>query len=696
MRRKKIHRRQRYRALLSDVLPYELPFIFSNYGFFEYLQRFAGTDVKDTRGRGDIRCFQALMEVIEGSTERLKSSYFYSIRKRAKKSKEMEKKERKEEKPDERTLAIPHPFYQREIALLYNQYSDFLLYQTNRSKFSIRFPYKVAFFKGLQKEMYPKGMFVAENFATADDNLKHYFVYKHYQNINGFYDDYLFQRLEKRYSYYIRTDIKHCFDNIRPEMLYDAIYGMRDTIGYETTRAMVSLQKNMSAGDPKKDNNSEANTGVMIGPEFSRIYVEIILQAVDRELETSLKEKGYTYGRDYVFCRYVDDGFFFCNSPEVCNTFEQQYNDILAKWNLETNKDKIIAFEAHPFLESLTIAKRELYIIIDKLFSNREDTLIGVKNRSMNSYRDVPFKISSKYFIRDIQGVIIKYNIQYEDITSTLLSLIRRKLRDDVYRSFYKTFKSYKEAEVHSCIDRDGERILGRYEKSFIDFCREIISILFYIYTCDPRMVTSLKVGQIIIEIIDYVEGKYRVGHEKVPQFPVSKSGTLYKKINDELKQLLTYTSKDARGIELMNLLLIMHRFTSDTRMSSAFIESRLLGEDDMFPDNMNFISIFTLEHIVGELYRESLLQTKIMEWIRSKIEETKGLDSAEAIYTFLIALSCPHFDVSYKKELCQIRDIRTPDMLIKGATTYSNMFVNWRSDNLQWQNALKTSAEVY
>lgn len=59
-------------------------------------------------------------------------------------------------------------------------------------------------------------------------------------------------------------------------------------------------------------NYGETN-GIVIGPEFSRIFAEIILQKIDKtiyeqllQLETPLIHK-----RDYEIYRYVDDYSFF-------------------------------------------------------------------------------------------------------------------------------------------------------------------------------------------------------------------------------------------------------------------------------------------------------------------------------------------------------------------------------------------------
>lgn len=60
-----------------------------------------------------------------------------------------------------------------------------------------------------------------------------------------------------------------------------------------------------------QDEFNASRDGIIIGPEFSRIYAEIILQRIDLELEKQLEKEEIFRNKDYIFYRYVDDGFLF-------------------------------------------------------------------------------------------------------------------------------------------------------------------------------------------------------------------------------------------------------------------------------------------------------------------------------------------------------------------------------------------------
>ena len=53
-------------------------------------------------------------------------------------------------------------------------------------------------------------------------------------------------------------------------------------------------------------NYNETN-GIIIGPEISRIFAEIIFQDIDSKVIRSLRSKGFKFNKDYVIKRYVDD-----------------------------------------------------------------------------------------------------------------------------------------------------------------------------------------------------------------------------------------------------------------------------------------------------------------------------------------------------------------------------------------------------
>jgi len=78
----------------------------------------------------------------------------------------------------------------------------------------------------------------------------------------------------------------------------------KETFGYKFDKLLMDL------------NYNETN-GIVIGPEFSRIFAEIILQRIDLHVLRRTEEQGLKHKTDYEVFRYVDDYFLFCNDEHV-------------------------------------------------------------------------------------------------------------------------------------------------------------------------------------------------------------------------------------------------------------------------------------------------------------------------------------------------------------------------------------------
>ena len=78
-----------------------------------------------------------------------------------------------------------------------------------------------------------------------------------------------------------KLDLQDCFESITPELLSRAMFdsNIESCLGTMADN-FYSLQKSFLS----------KHNGIVIGPEFSRIYAEIVLQKIDHVLEQG-KEK---------------------------------------------------------------------------------------------------------------------------------------------------------------------------------------------------------------------------------------------------------------------------------------------------------------------------------------------------------------------------------------------------------------------
>lgn len=114
--------------------------------------------------------------------------------------------------------------------------------------------------------------------------------------------------MRKKYNKLLKLDISKCFDSIYTHSLAWAI------LGKDVAKSKIGITNQTFAGEFDRFmqviNYKETN-GIIIGPEFSRIFAELILQNVDIRLEEKLSEERHYHRQDYQIFRYVDDFFFF-------------------------------------------------------------------------------------------------------------------------------------------------------------------------------------------------------------------------------------------------------------------------------------------------------------------------------------------------------------------------------------------------
>lgn len=368
MKRKRIKLRyKRERVLFSDVLPYELPLTFTNRFFYRFLVKngvSCDLEGKVKWGDGLSTGTQQIISLLFGidmktvttattgrSTLKSTIPFFYQV---------------KHKEGKYRELAVIHPADQVKMVSFYEKYKGLILHYCQQSRFSLRHPNAVAcyfFYRDrLHHTLLGRHADNLEIYFNEYENLKSYFSYKSYPHIYKFYEDYRYQRAEKKFSRLQRFDIQACFNSIYTHSIAWATLGGKDVYkrnfrSHDGTFASAwdSLMQKMNYGE---------TNGIVIGPEFSRLFAEVILQYIDKCVERDLLQKGYRWNVDYLCYRYVDDHFFFYNQPDVLETARSSYAKHLNEYKMTIGAEKTEDFE-RPFITPISRAK----LAIDRLLS---------------------------------------------------------------------------------------------------------------------------------------------------------------------------------------------------------------------------------------------------------------------------------------------------------------------------------------
>lgn len=284
------------RVVLSDILPYEVPPYFSNRYFYNFITSKKVCIINDElRFKKDAtKTTEKIIRLLFGF-DKSKSKFstdeydFYKLKDNnlitipfcfriAHKD------------TDFRELTVIHPINQLQLVQFYDKYKSNIKNATNISQFSLRKPNKVASLKYFKDKTHStkyssnEEIEIIESSNREYTSLKTFFSYQTCSNIFEFYESYEYQRAEKRFDKLVKFDISRCFDSIYTHSITWALLNkeiVKEKLSKKTTfgHKFDELMQRM---------NYNETSGIVIGPEFSRIFAEIILQRVDKEVEKAL------------------------------------------------------------------------------------------------------------------------------------------------------------------------------------------------------------------------------------------------------------------------------------------------------------------------------------------------------------------------------------------------------------------------
>ena len=275
-------------------------------------------------------------------------------------------------------------------------------------------------------------------FFNEYENLKTYFSYEKYANIYKFYEDYRYQRAEKKFKYLVKFDLQSCFDSIYTHTISWATAGGADKVkvlpGYHGSWVGDAFDNLMQSVNARETN------GIVIGPEFSRIFAEIILQYIDQKVEQELLEKNLRQKSTYECHRYVDDYFLFYNDEKDKNLFMESLTKRLKEFKLQISPSKTEEFE-RPFITKVTIAKQRIENLLSNIFSiplweeieSNSSTEKDTEDKDLDKDREVLEKKFNIYLPANdvntqIKVIVKECGIEYRDIANYLLEKISQRL----------------------------------------------------------------------------------------------------------------------------------------------------------------------------------------------------------------------------------------------------------------------------
>ena len=259
-----------------------------------------------------------------------------------------------------------------------------------------------------------------------------YFKIHKFNSVSSFTNSRLWQQCNFKYRYFAKVDYKSCFDSI-----YTHAY--KWIIERNTIDSKEAKNSNLFIVIDRvlQNINGKSSNGVIVGPEFSRMIAEILLQHIDKEILQTLQVKGLGVSKDFRVFRYVDDIYIFANTPIVIDTVIKTIELTAQKYLLHLNELKYYTAETPVVLNSWIEKTRvfadkisDLFFKKRELYERKEELDYLVKNGYISLDRlKNEFSLLMTEFPKDRRFIV-------SFILSTLLNNISNK--KDGYKLFDK------------------------------------------------------------------------------------------------------------------------------------------------------------------------------------------------------------------------------------------------------------------
>lgn len=599
----RIKKNNYYRTLITETLPAEVPIIFSNDGFY------ANCHLK--KKNNNYHPFKIFENLISGTDNSYTIPFNYKVRKND---------------LSVRNLTLLHPRIQLEIVEFYKTYDSLICFYTSKSDASLRSPQKVAstyYIKNSESELnkYRSNGILNEYEDLIFRHSSSYFSYRGFKKIHRFYDSPSFNTYEATYSKLWFMDVAKCFDSIYTHSLS---WACKDKIETKSNLKISSTFANIFDTLMQRSNYNETS-GIIIGPEISRIFAEIIFQEIDAQLFTEMKKKNFISGKDFVFKRYVDDCFIFANNDEVAQSIYDTYSDILNKFKMHVNVNKVEKLK-RPFLTKKSKIIFDTNISLTTFFDSFTEYSSWNDRKILKPTKIYKPKSLSLHFINSIKNICSKNDSPYDSIASYVISACVKRIEEIVIY----------------------EEIISEADENYYkDTLMLILDVLYFFYSVAPSVNSSYKLAKGVLLIISYAE-KYLSTFEN----------TIKNKIYANSCEILCKTDElnfnkreNFLSLEKINLLLSISDLDADYSLPPDDVENLF---------NLNFdTNKITYYHLISCLYytknkpRYLSINSKLNKIISTKLVDLNDLNrSSENAHLFLDALSCPYIDRSTKSSL--------------------------------------------
>lgn len=671
-------KRDHLRPLLSEVLPYEVPLPFSAIGMYDFLRRISfewidetSFSVKKVKLNSSARLwlseiFHPLnLSELKPSGERL----CFEIKNLARngelrKTHPMRYKERRSN-GKRRVLTIPHPHAMLDLARFVHTHADSIVYYTNRSHFSARHPSRVARIEFHPDDVYSE-MRDNERFDLEQHNLEYnhassYFSYRKFNQIHRLYSSEEFAACERKYPTLLRMDVSKCFDSIYTHTLPWVTEGLSASKTFTG-----SVQKSFGGRFDRymQNINYGETSGIIIGPEISRIFAEIILQQIDLNVERRLRDDKIVRGEDYEVFRYVDDYFIFLRNPALREIIESTLGDELARFKLHVNESKTEVL-ATPLLSVISVAKKEIREFIKKRTECEVD-LSGTEPAGSLS-------LSGAKVILDYKSTLVLAGLQHAELVNYFLYAVSSRMEKSARR-----YIRY----IDAVTGKKSSKELQRARATMLKYLMANIEVAAFAYAGSPTLSHSLKLARITVAGTKLLE---RAGAS------VIEVSLFRDKCIRELRAQI-FATRDGLPLGAHDLTLLDCLTHLGSQLDADDLETLRIGRG-LDPSKLDALEILTLLRNLRHFDDQERYNKKLITRAKQIVSlgESLGEHQTQAAILRLSLPTIPHVDPKVVTKVLGT----TPERMSTLRATEGISLFNWDVDDFYYEHLVLKSARV-
>ncbi|MEG1205892.1 MAG: RNA-directed DNA polymerase [Oscillospiraceae bacterium] len=574
--------------ILTDILPVELSELFTLRYFYEFLQN----HVKELKS--ETQKIIGIKNAVDKQTKLFEDNKLWA-------STPLKFNIAKGQSGN-RELNVLQPIAAVQLYYFIATYQDELLrHLDTNSVFSLRYHQKA---NSLHYKMRRKN--VTQYFNETSANLSkrvleqtgRYFDLKPYSSIVSFTNSDEWYDFNLKYKYFARMDYKSCFDSIYTHTYKWSISkDVNDSKGFKNTNIFTTIDRIL------QNINSLTSNGLVVGPEFSRLIAELLLQQVDMNVYSALLKEGITLGKQYAIRRYVDDLFIFTDTEEIREKIISLYDIASQKFLLQLNSTKLIK-EKLPFILTTWLNQASTYCtnLSSELFYSQEELRRKDDNSDVHFFKGRTF-LSMK--------TVLKRN--FNDLISSFPQE-RTKLVSYGLGTFLNKVSSIKGNNQHP--------IFGESVSEGMIF--ELIDLVTFIYSHAPTFDNTQK----YISIISYINDDICL---------VEKHRVVLQKIINKYAYIFSQSNSN----DVVNLIL----FCAQCQIEVPFEFEMRFKENLYRDDNPIAIATFFLYSKYNEAFFNEV-KTEINSKIAKKLDAIRDIDNLllyKEFWWLILFNKCPY-----------------------------------------------------